>query len=92
MCLDGMRNIFLFCGMPHPRRHEAVSEYHLAKIERKAWLLTVELRDAQLSLKPFGEHWEAIDHLQRDIKRALDLLNNRPADYEEPHFAPMSRG
>ncbi|MER8407796.1 hypothetical protein NKH16_24425 [Mesorhizobium sp. M1307] len=92
MCLDGMRNIFLFCAMPHRRRHEQISEYHIAKIERQAWLLTVELRDAQLSLKPFHEHWDVIDRLHGDIKRAINLLNGRPADYEEPHFAPMSRG
>jgi hypothetical protein len=33
-----------------------------------------------------------INQLHRDINRALSLLNGRPADYEEPHFAPMSRG
>jgi hypothetical protein len=33
-----------------------------------------------------------INQLHRDINRALNLLNGRPSDYEEPHFAPMSRG
>ncbi|MER8555128.1 hypothetical protein NKH37_23575 [Mesorhizobium sp. M1217] len=78
--------------MPRYRRHEEISEFHLAKIEWQAWLLTVELRDAQLALKPFCAHWETIDQLHRDMRKALNLLNNRPADYEEPHFAPMSRG
>ncbi|MER8772252.1 MULTISPECIES: hypothetical protein [unclassified Mesorhizobium] len=87
-----MPNIFLFCGMPHRRRHEQISEYHLAKIERQAWLLTKELRVAQLSLRPFCPHYDAIDNLHRALKRALNLLHDRPADYEEPHFAPMSRG
>ena len=45
-----------------------------------------------IALKPFREHWDAIYHLHRDIKRALNLLNGRPAEFEEPHFAPMSLG
>ncbi|CAH2409358.1 hypothetical protein [Mesorhizobium escarrei] len=78
--------------MPRYRRRETISEYHLAKIERQATLLQRELRDAQLALKPFREHWEAVDRLHGDLKRALNLLNGRPADWERPHAAPMSRG
>ncbi|RWI14448.1 MAG: hypothetical protein EOQ92_28870 [Mesorhizobium sp.] len=73
-------------------RRRRISEYHLARIERQACLLKHELRDAQLALKPFVEHWEVIIQLHRDINRALNVLNGRPADYEEPHAAPMSRG
>ncbi|WP_192359520.1 hypothetical protein [Mesorhizobium mediterraneum] len=63
--------------MPHHLRHETISEYHLAKIERQASLLKRDLRDAQLALKPFREHWEVIDQLHRDIRRALNLLNGK---------------
>lgn len=76
--------------MPRYRRHDEISEYHRSRIERQAWLLTRELRDTQLSLKPFRQHWDAIDQLNRDINRALNLLNDRPADWERPHQAPMS--
>ncbi|TIN40402.1 MAG: hypothetical protein E5Y10_09295 [Mesorhizobium sp.] len=78
--------------MPRHRRHEQISEYHLANIERQASLLKRDLRDAQLALKPFHEHWEVLDRLHGDLKRALNLLNGRPADWERPHAAPMSRG
>ncbi|GLS35970.1 hypothetical protein GCM10010869_15590 [Mesorhizobium tianshanense] len=78
--------------MPRYRRHEQISEYHLAKIERQASLLERDLRDAQLSLKPFREHWEVIDRLHRDLQRAINLLNGRSADWERPHQAPMSGG
>jgi hypothetical protein len=33
--------------LPRARRHEQISEYHLAKIERQASLLKHDLRDAQ---------------------------------------------
>lgn len=74
--------------MPRYRRHETISEFHLARIERQAWLLTKELRDAQLALKPFRPHYDALNELHRDIHRALNLLNGRPANYERPHQAP----
>jgi hypothetical protein len=54
--------------------------------------LRVELQDAQLSLTPFREHYEAIAELHGHIRRALNVLNGRPAEFEEPHAAPMSRG
>ncbi|MBZ9999629.1 MULTISPECIES: hypothetical protein [unclassified Mesorhizobium] len=78
--------------MPRRKRHETISSYHLGLVERQAWLLTKELREAQLALKPFTPHWEAIDQLHQDMRRALNLLNDRPADYERPHMAPMSGG
>lgn len=37
--------------MPRARRHEHISEYHIARIERQASLLKYELRNAQLALK-----------------------------------------
>ncbi|RAZ83190.1 hypothetical protein DPM33_32935 [Mesorhizobium hawassense] len=78
--------------MPRRRRFPAISEYHLQQIDRAAWLLGKELSAAQLSLTPFVPHYDACSDLQRDIKRALNLLNGRPADYEKPHQAPMSGG
>lgn len=59
-------------------------------IDRQAWLLAKELSAAQLVLVPFSPHYDACSDLHRDIRRALNLLNDRPADYEPPHKAPMS--
>jgi hypothetical protein len=78
--------------MPRYRRHEEISEYHLSRVERQAFLLKVELQAAQLALKPFCPHYDAIDRLHTDLRKALNLLNGRPADYERPHAAPMSGG
>ncbi|WP_146172533.1 hypothetical protein [Mesorhizobium helmanticense] len=78
--------------MPRYHRHAEISTYYLERVERQASLLTFELRSAQLSLKPFCAHWDAIDQLHRDLNRALNVLNGRPADYERPHGAPMSGG
>lgn len=78
--------------MPRRRRYPEINAYHLQQIDRAAWLLGKELSAAQLILKPFCPHYEACSALQDDIQRALNLLNNRPADYEEPHRAPLSGG
>lgn len=78
--------------MPRRRRYDAINDFHLQQIDRAAWLLGEELSAAQLSLKPFCPHYDALTALHADIRRALNLLNNRPADYEPPHQAPMSGG
>lgn len=76
--------------MPRRRRYPQISEYHLQQIDRAASVLGKELEAAQLSLTPFVAHYDACTALQADIRRALNLLNDRPADYEKPHQAPMS--
>lgn len=78
--------------MARAKRHDSISQYHLDLIDRKISLLEIELGAAQLSLKPFSPHYDAISSLKQDLRKALNLLNDRPADYEEPHAAPMSRG
>ncbi|MBZ9816934.1 hypothetical protein [Mesorhizobium sp. CA7] len=76
--------------MPRRRRYLQVSQFHLQQIDRQAWLLDQALSAAQLSLMPFCPHYETCAALQDDIRRALNILNGRPADYEEPHQAPLS--
>ena len=78
--------------MPRRRRSNTVSEYHLDRIERQASLLRILLEDASRDLEPFEPHHEAIAGLRRDLVKALNLLHDRPADYEAPHAAPFSRG
>ncbi|MDX8499867.1 hypothetical protein RFM99_15720 [Mesorhizobium sp. VK4C] len=78
--------------MPHRRRQQAISEFHLQQVERQAWQLRKELSAAQLSLKPFCAHYDACTFLQADIQRGLNLLNDRAADWEAPHRAPLTGG
>ncbi|MGE0282723.1 MAG: hypothetical protein AB7P20_19220 [Rhizobiaceae bacterium] len=78
--------------MPHRRRYDTINEYHLHRIERQALLLRIALADADLRLTPFRPHSDAIAVLRGDLAKAINLLNDRPADYEEPHHAPFSQG
>lgn len=76
--------------MPRRRRHEKISDYHLGQIERQVSLLEIELGNATLTLAPFCTHYNAIADLNGHLRAALNLLNDRPADYVRPHRAPMS--
>lgn len=76
--------------MPRRRRHEDISESQLALIERQMFSLNRVLDEAQLSLKPFRPHYEAISGLKKQMREAVNLLMDRPIDYERPHAAPMS--
>lgn len=76
--------------MPRTRRYDKINGYHLEKVERQAWLLEKEARDAQRMLTPFREHEEALSQLIVDMRRCLNVLHGRPADYVEPHRGPMS--
>ncbi|QPC90309.1 hypothetical protein [Mesorhizobium sp. INR15] len=78
--------------MARTKRHERISEYHLALIDRAVFKLRVEMQAAQLALLPFRAHYDALDALHSHLRGALNLLNDRPAGYEEPHRAPMSGG
>lgn len=78
--------------MVRRNRDEKISEYHLGQIDRACFKLNMATDAAQLALKPFRAHWDAIDELNTAMKRAINLLNDRPADYEQPHAAPMSQG
>ena len=78
--------------MPRARRHEKISVYDLQKVTRQADMLELAITDAQRSLVPFRTHYEALAALRDHMRVALNLLNDRPAEYREPHAAPMSRG
>lgn len=78
--------------MPRRKRYDKVNEYHLHRIERQVVLLRDALMDATLRLTPFREHYDAIIQLQTDLLTALNLLNDRPADYQEPHGGHMAQG
>ena len=78
--------------MPRRRRHEKISSFHLGEIERDIGRLQIRLIEAQTSLTPFREHYDAVSDLQQFLTMTLNLLNDRPADYREPHRAPFSGG
>ncbi|TWG94097.1 hypothetical protein L598_003900000060 [Mesorhizobium sp. J18] len=76
--------------MPRRKRHEKVSGYHIDRIERQARLMRIVLDEARLSLIPFKPHHDAIAEYNGATRRLLNILNDRPADWEEPHRGPMS--
>lgn len=76
--------------MPRRRRLDTIPPYHLEKIQRQVGLLEIAMRDAELDLRPFLPHYDALAELHVNIRRALIILNDRPVDHVEPHRAPMS--
>ena len=77
--------------MPRRKRNEKISGLLLGQIEDHMRKMKVVLRQAAISLTPFQPHYDAITGLERDMAKALNLLNDRPADFEEPHHAPFSQ-
>lgn len=77
--------------MARPKRPEKISGLLLGQIEEQIGQLRLLTRSAMVSLAPFRPHYDAIHNLNQDLTKALNLLNDRPADYEEPHHAPFSQ-
>lgn len=71
--------------MPRRRRYDEISEYHLGRIDRQIAMLSAVLSEASRSLTPFRSHYEAIRALNRDLARAVNLLNGRTADHQRAH-------
>ena len=76
--------------MPRRRRHDDISEGHLWAIEQKMHSLDMALDAASLSLTPFRPHYDAIGVLKQQMREAMNLLRDRPIDYQRPHAAPIS--
>ncbi|UCI23666.1 hypothetical protein [Mesorhizobium sp. B2-8-5] len=76
--------------MPRHRRHDDISQSHLLAIEQQMHSLNRVLDAATLSLTPFRPHYDAIGVLKKQMREAVNLLKDRPIDYERPHAAPMS--
>ena len=86
--------MFLFCSppgetWPRRKRYDKIHVHHLQQIERQVSLLRIALSQATLTLTPFRPHYDAISKLHDDLRCALNVLNDRPADNREPHVAPM---
>lgn len=73
--------------MPRRKRHEKIHAYHLNRIDRQACLLRLEIDQATLRLTPFRPHYDALSELNANLRRALNLLNDRPADWVQPRVA-----
>ena len=78
--------------MPRKKRSPEISGLDLQQIERQAILLGIALRGAEINLKPFCPHYDAVGSFHDQIRVHLNLLNNRPAEFVQPHVAPMSGG
>jgi hypothetical protein len=77
--------------MARSKRTEKISGFLLGQIEDQISQLRFVTRSAMISLAPFRPHYNAIHDLNQDLTKALNLLYDRPADYEEPHHAPFSQ-
>lgn len=67
--------------MPRRKRRDRINEYHLQRVERQVSLLRTVISDATLGLTLSCPHSQALMQLRTDLLKAVNLLNNRPADY-----------
>lgn len=77
--------------MPRRRRYEKIHPLSLSRVERQITLLEIELSRAAESIAPSKPHYEAVYALLDDLRRAVNILNDRSADYHKPYAAPFSR-
>ncbi len=78
--------------MPHKKTKEKISEAGLAKFERAASVLRGTLRELEMSVTPFKDHYRALSDLGDSLRRTENLLNDRPAEYVEHHQPALSGG
>lgn len=64
-------------------RRDEIDEYHLHKIDGAIAALRSATYHATLTLTPCKPHYDAILALNQQAARTLNVLNGRPADYEE---------
>lgn len=76
--------------MSRPKRFEKILGFHLQQVERQSHLLEIRLGEAELNLRAFSPHYDAILAFRHDLRRLLNLLNDRPADYRERSRGPMT--
>ena len=53
-------------------------------------LLEIAIRDASIGMSQFCPHGEALAKLRTDLRTAVNIINNLPADYFRPncHMSP----
>lgn len=77
--------------MPRRKRHDTITSYHLQRIEKQVTQLELAMGEATLSLTPLRPHYDALMQLRSELRVALNLLSDRPADYFR-HCGHMSPG
>lgn len=78
--------------MPRRRRCDKINGLDFAAIKERAGMLDLALANACLSLAPFEPHYDAILVARTHLVELINVLQDRPAEWREPHAAPMSRG
>jgi hypothetical protein len=68
--------------MPRTKRCEKINGLLLQEIETQISRLEGAISKGEAGLVPFNAHYEALGALRKDLQRALNLLNARPADWE----------
>ncbi|MBX3583656.1 MAG: hypothetical protein KF810_17355 [Rhizobiaceae bacterium] len=60
------------------------------KIERQADLLEIAIIHASIGMNHYTPHGEAMMQLRKDLRKAVNVLGNRPADYfrHNGHMSP----
>lgn len=77
--------------MPRTQRYDKINSQLLREIENLVVRLESRIGEGEAWLVPFNPQYNALGTLREDLRRALNLLNDRPADWERPHHAPMSQ-
>ena len=60
--------------MPRKRKYDAVNEFHIEQIARRAGLLRTDLDEALNTVKPFNEHYNALSELRAATLRCEAIL------------------
>lgn len=66
-----------------------IYQSHFSEIERRAMLLEISIGNASIGLNTYTPHGEAIMQLRQDLRKAINVLGNRPPDYHR-HNGHMS--
>jgi hypothetical protein len=69
--------------MARHKRYPNISISDLHEIEASAEKLKAAGRRAMTNLAPAGSHYAAVLELNQAAARTLNILNGRPADYED---------
>ena len=77
--------------MARHKRYEKINGSDLREIEACADKPKAAGQRAMRNLAPSGPHYAAVLELNQQAVRTLNVLNDRPEEYEGPHHAPMSQ-
>ena len=71
------------------RRFAKLHDADREAIEQAATRLLDAVRNAQMNLVAFNEHYTALHELGGAMRVTLNIINGRPRDYEPPTVAPV---